>query len=80
MPAVLVEDLASADQSAPVGPSPEEEAAFLSTEGGGGGVRAPVAIAANAEDEKGELPPMEDLFRARFVTVKRMPKTAMKNE
>lgn len=52
----------------------------------------PVALA--VEDEKGELPPMEDLvmripapareliedlFRARFVTVKRMPKAALKN-
>ncbi|WP_438482405.1 hypothetical protein [Oleiharenicola lentus] len=48
----------------------------------------------DVEDEKGELPPMddlikriplaaretlEDLFRARFVTVKRIPKSALKN-
>jgi hypothetical protein len=92
-----VEDLPSTDQSAPIGPSAEEEAAFLSSEreNGGSALAAPTVPAAlYADDEKGELPPMEDLvkripahardliedlFRARFVTVKRIPKTALKN-
>ena len=95
VPAALVEEVASTDQSAPIGPSAEEEAAFLSTERESGNpVSIPALIAVNADDEKGELPPMEDLvnripaktrdliedlFRARFVTVKRIPKTALKN-
>lgn len=82
------------DESAPVGPSADEEAAFLSAEreDSGGGALPPVA-AVTVDDEKGELPPMEDLvkripaqardlmedlFRARFVTVKRIPKAALK--
>jgi type IV secretory pathway protease TraF len=87
----------SADQSAPIGPSAEEETAFLSSERENGGpvlVAPSTAAALNADDEKGELPPMEDLvkripaqtrdliedlFRARFVTVKRIPKAALKN-
>ena len=80
-----------------MGPSAEEEAAFLSSEReNGGSVLAATAmsVALNVDDEKGELPPMEDLvkripahardliedlFRARFVTVKRIPKAALKN-
>jgi hypothetical protein len=75
-----------------VGPSSEEEAAFLATEGGGETVRQETS-SSQAEDETGDLPPMEDLitripgaarelmeelFRARFITVKRIPKTALK--
>ncbi len=83
------------DESAPVGPSAEEENAFLSTEGESRGVVNATSSAENSsEDEKKELPPMEDLvqripapardlienlFRARFVTVKRIPKSALKN-
>jgi hypothetical protein len=96
VPAAFVADTSAADQSAPVGPSAEEEAAFLSAEReSGGGVPVPVPVAVNTDDEKDELPPMEDLvkripaparelienlFRARFVTVKRLPKTALKNQ
>lgn len=79
---------------APVGPSADEEAAFLAQERENGHVPVPVAARPATEDEKpGELPPMEDLvkripmpardlmeelFRARFVTVKRMPQSALK--
>ena len=81
--------------SAPVGPSADEEAAFLSAERANGLVVSTLPAIANTEDEKGDLPPMEDLvkripapareliedlFRARFVTVKRLPKTALKNQ
>jgi hypothetical protein len=77
-----------------VGPSSEEEAAFLATEGVGEAVRQEPSTS-QTEDETGDLPPMEDLitripgaarelmeelFRARFITVKRIPKTALKNQ
>jgi hypothetical protein len=78
---------------APAGPSLEEEAAFLAQEGESG-VVPPALPPAETTEEKGELPPMEDLvkripaptralmeelFRARFVTVKRVPKSALKS-
>ena len=77
-----------------MGPSAEEETAFLSAERESGVTVAAMPTASAAEDEQGERPPMEDLvkripapareliedvFRARFVTVKRMPKAALKN-
>ena len=77
---------------APAGPSAEEEAAFLAQEREGG-VLSSSPLPVESPEEKGELPPMEDLvkripaparelmeelFRARFVTVKRMPKAALK--
>lgn len=95
MPAAVAADVLPAEESAPVGPSADEEAAFLSAEReNGGGDSAPRVVAAVVDDDKGELPPMEDLvkripaqardlmenlFRARFVTVKRIPKTALKS-
>ena len=80
---------------APVGPSPEEEAAFLSEER----MTAPVmsttlTAAVEHEDVSGSLPPLaelvaripaparellDELFRSRFVSVKRVPKSALKN-
>ena len=82
--------------AAPVGPSPEEEAAFLSEERFQEAASAPLSVAAAAETEEpaGALPPLDELvaripaptralidelFRARFVTVKRVPKSALKN-
>lgn len=83
------------DESAPVGPSAEEEAAFLAENPTSESYYAqgPAAGAMEAEPA-GALPPMEDLvkriplparelmeelFRARFVTVRRIPKTALKS-
>ena len=78
---------------APAGPSSEEEATFLAQEGESGGVTS-VPSPSACPEEKGELPPMEDLvkrippparelmeelFRARFVTVKRVPRSALKD-
>jgi hypothetical protein len=95
VPAALAAGMPPADESAPMGPSADEEAAFLSAERENGTSTAVLPVpAAMVEDEKGELPPMEDLvkripaqardlmedlFRARFVTVKRIPKTALKS-
>ena len=94
-PAALVEDAASAGDSAAVGPTPEEEAAMLSQDRTSEQFYASPPTAENIEPESADtaLPPMEDLvkripaparelieelFRARFVTVKRMPMTALK--
>jgi hypothetical protein len=79
---------------APVGPSSEEEAAFLAQEREMGNVTPTLMHVGKAPEEPaGELPPMEDLvkripmptrdlleelFRARFVTVKRVPESALK--
>jgi hypothetical protein len=69
---------------------------LLAEQSESGGSETPVASSkiAEVEDEKSELPPMDDLikriplaaretleelFRARFVTVKRIPKSALKN-
>jgi hypothetical protein len=91
----LVQEAIAPADDAPVGPSSEEEAAFLAREGGGAPVPLVVSSTSDAEDDTGELPPMEDLitripgatrelmeqlFRARFITVKRIPKTALKNQ
>jgi hypothetical protein len=76
----------------PAGPSSEEEAAFLAQERESGAATIP-EVPAESPEQKGNLPPMEDLvkripaptrelmeelFRARFVTVKRVPKSALK--
>ena len=83
------------DDSIPVGPSPEEEAALLTQDRTSEQFYGQAPKAENMEPEAGEssLPPMEDLvkripasarelmeelFRARFVTVKRVPKAALK--
>jgi hypothetical protein len=89
----LVQDEVASPMEAPVGPSLEEETAFLATERGNTPVPVTISAVIETEDERGELPPMEDLvtripgatrelienlFRARFVTVKRIPKSALK--
>ena len=87
--------MASADDDVPVGPSREEEAAFLSQDRASGEFHGGTPPSEHVEAESGDasLPPMEDLvkripgparelmeelFRARFVTVKRLPKSALK--
>jgi hypothetical protein len=80
------------DVEAPVGPSSEEEAAFLAHERESGAVVVAVA-ATPVEEPAGDLPAMDDLvkripmptrdvleelFRARFVSVRRMPRSALK--
>ena len=84
------------DESASVGPSTEEEAAFLAVDVDCGPADIPLPKANRVESDSIEepLPPMEDLvnripaparelienlFRARFLTVKRVPKAALKN-
>lgn len=77
----------------PAGPSSEEEAAFLAQEREMGIVTPALMHAESPPEEKGSLPPMEDLvkripmptrdlmeelFRAKFVTVKRIPQSALK--
>lgn len=77
-----------------MGPSSEEEAAFLAQEREMGIVTPALSHEESPPEDKGELPPMEDLvkripapardlmeelFRARFVTVKRLPKSVLKN-
>jgi hypothetical protein len=89
----LVRDEIVSPVDAPVGPSSEEETAFLATERRDSPVSVTTSAVAETEDERGELPPMEDLvnripgaarelienlFRARFVTVKRIPRSALK--
>jgi hypothetical protein len=88
----IATDVPPAD--APVGPSSEEEAAFLAQEREMGIVTPTLMHVEAPPEEKGELPPMEDLvkripaparevleelFRARFVTVKRIPQSALKS-
>jgi hypothetical protein len=78
---------------APAGPSSEEEAAFLAQERELGIVTPQLMHAESPPEEKGDLPPMDELvkripaparealdelFRARFVTVKRLPQSALK--
>lgn len=78
---------------APAGPSSEEEAAFLAQEREMGNVTPALMHVEKPPEEKGELPPLEDLvkripmptrdlmeelFRAKFVTVKRIPSSALK--
>ena len=78
-----------------MGPTSEEEGAFLTAEAAAEPVPLAVSPTSDAEDDTGDLPPLEDLitripgaarelieelFRARFVTVKRIPKAALKNQ
>lgn len=84
------------DEGAPVGPSEGEESAFLAEqrEQGFHSPASKAAVATEEPEEKGALPPLDDLvnripaatrelmdelFRAKFVTVKRVPKSALKN-
>lgn len=95
VPAALVQEISPLDESAPVGPSSEEEAAFLAVDGDCGPADIPPPKANRVEPDSVEapLPPMEDLvnripaparelmeqlFRTHFVTVKRIPKSALK--
>ncbi|MDI1248469.1 MAG: hypothetical protein PSV13_06255 [Lacunisphaera sp.] len=79
---------------APAGPSSEEEAVLLAQEREMGIITPALEHLEAPEEPKADLPPMEDLvnripaparalmeelFRARFVTVKRMPKSALKS-
>lgn len=84
----------SPDEGAPVGPSPDEEAALFASERPmAAPVRVAAAEAATEPDASQPLPPLEDLvgrisaptrelldelFRAKFVTVKRVPSSALK--
>lgn len=77
-----------------MGPSAEEEAAFLAQERENGYAPAPAASRPGGEAEPvSDLPPLEDLvkrippatrdvmeelFRAKFVTVRRIPRSALK--
>lgn len=77
-----------------MGPSTEEEAAFLAQERENGYAPALRATRPGGDDDlTGELPPLEDLvkriplatrdvmeelFRAKFVTVRRIPRSALK--
>lgn len=78
---------------APAGPSSEEEAAFLAQEREMGIVTPALMHTESPPVERGDLPPMEDLvkripmptrdlmeelFRAKFITVKRIPQSALK--
>ncbi|MSU47116.1 MAG: hypothetical protein EXS42_08355 [Lacunisphaera sp.] len=80
---------------APAGPSSEEEAAFLAQDQTGESASRPSFLASGPEEKDlPDLPPLEDLvkripastralmeelLRTRFVTVKRVPKTALKS-
>lgn len=94
---MLVDAVAPVDESAPVGPSAEEEAALLAEDRTSEQFygRAPKAEELEPENSPtAVLPPMDDLvqriplparelleelFRARFVTVRRVPKSALKS-
>jgi len=94
LPEPVEEESASAEPGTPAGPSPAEEAAFPSEQRIAEAAEAPPSVAASVTaDEPGSLPPMEDLvqripapvreqlgelFRAKFVTVKRIPGPALK--
>jgi hypothetical protein len=70
-----------------------EESAFLAEQRPAGLANADGGGASDAEEEKGDLPPLDDLvqrippatrelvdeiFRAKFITVRRIPKSALK--
>ncbi len=84
------------EAEAPVGPSPDGEAAFLNEQNSQEAASASLSVAAPVEvEEPAEALPkldelvnrisaptralVDELFRARFVTVKRVPKSALKN-
>ena len=82
-----------ASAHAPAGPASEEEAAFLALERELGIVTPALAHVESLPEDKGSFPPMEDLvqripmpardlleelFRAKFITVKRIPQSALK--
>ena len=94
-PAALVPEVPLADDPAPAGPSVDEEAAMLTVDRNSEEFygQAPQAETLPAEPGEVSLPPMEDLvkripaptlellelFRAQFVTVKRVPRSALKS-
>lgn len=76
-----------------MGPSSEEEAAFLAQQGSTDAVPAIPVQSERGDENQDNLPPMEDLvkripmptrdlmeelFRAKFITVKRIPQSALK--
>lgn len=82
-----------AESEFPAGPGEAEEESFLAAERAAAIPESRRAEGDGAEPAEGELPPMDDLvgripaptrqiidelFRARFVTVKRVPKSALK--
>jgi hypothetical protein len=82
------------DEAAPVGPSPAEEATFLARETEAEAPEPPPTAEPNGNGNTADLPPLADLvkripaptrqmleetFRAKFVTVKRVPKSALKS-
>ena len=91
--AAVADESPSPETGAPVGPTTAEEASFLAEERGS--TQAPVRPARAAEPAAAaELPPLDDLvaripaptralidelFRAKFVAVKRIPATALKD-
>lgn len=89
--AVVPEPEPAGDVGAPVGPAPEEEAAFLSDQEAAG--ESAPAVAPPPAVSEGSLPPMEELvnripasarealdelFRAKFVAVRRFPASVLK--
>ena len=90
---------APVEDDAPIGPSEDEESAFLAEQREQGHAGGASNAAAKSQDEAEPdpttpLPPLDDLvsripektrelmdelFRARFITVKRVPKSALKN-
>lgn len=86
---------APVDDGAPVGPTDGEEASFLAEQREQTfATPAARATPAAEPDDKAPLPPLDDLvnripaatrelmdelFRAKFITVKRVPKSALKN-
>jgi len=95
VPEAPEEDSAEAveDESAPVGPSADEEADYLAEQKFAPASIAPTPPADDDAAEKGDLPGMDELvkrvpaavltmmdelFRAKFVKVQRVPKRALK--
>ena len=90
---VTSEIVEAVDVGAPVGPGDAEESAFLAEQRRSGPTVAPGLPPTEVEDLNSPLPPMDELiqripagtrelmdqlFRAKFVTVKRLPPAAFK--
>ena len=90
------ETLEVADVGAPIGPGEVEESAFLAEQGTASPPKASAAVSTIEESEpSAPFPPMDDLiqriptptrelidqlFRAKFIAVKRMPVSAFKTQ
>ena len=85
----------TADLGAPVGPGEAEETAFLAEQRLAAPASAVTAAPAETEEKNISLPPMDELiqripassrelmdqlFRAKFITVKRLPASAFKTQ